>query len=243
MTDSGKSGMTLSIVSHGQGELVRLVLEDLRRLAVPDLSLILTLNIPEDESWIPQDDELPVQIIRNTRPLGFGANHNQAFAQSDSEIFVVANPDLRLTDASFATLSLGLADTRVAACAPLVFGPDGTVQDSARRFPSLTKLARRALLRQREADYPPDATTEVDWVAGMLVLFRSYAFRQIGGFDERYFMYLEDADICRRLQAAGWKVLYQPCATVVHDARRNSHRSLRHLSWHVRSMARFLFGV
>lgn len=243
MTVSAKSAMTLSIVSHGQGDLVRLLLEDLRRLAVPDLSLILTLNIPEDEAWIPQSEKLPVQIIRNARPLGFGANHNQAFAQSDDEIFIVANPDLRLKDASFADLSRGLADPQVAACAPLVLGPDGSVQDSARRFPSLAKLAHRVLLRQRNADYPPDATAEVDWVAGMLVLFRSAAFRQIGGFDERYFMYLEDADICRRLHAAGWKVMYRPCATVVHDARRNSHRSLRHLSWHVRSMARFLCGV
>lgn len=243
MTVEAKSGMTLSIVSHGQGDLVRLLLEDLRLLAVPDLSLILTLNIPEAEAWIPQSEDLQVQVIRNDRPLGFGANHNQAFALSDGEIFIVANPDLRLKDASFADLSRGLADPRVAACAPLVLGPDGTVQDSARRFPSLAKLARRVLLRQRKADYPPDATAEVDWVAGMLVLFRGAAFRQIGGFDERYFMYLEDADICRRLHAAGWKVQYRPCATVVHDARRNSHRSLRHLRWHVRSMARFLFGV
>lgn len=234
--------VTLSIVSHGQGDLIRHLLGDLRRLNLPGMSIILTLNIPEDEGWLAAAGSLPIRIIRNERPLGFGANHNQAFACSTDNLFCVVNPDIRLSDDGLARLPLYFADQRVAACAPLVVGSDGKVQDSARRFPNLTRLARRVVLRQREADYAPDAAANVDWVAGMLVLFRREAFTQVGGFDESYFMYLEDADICRRMRRLGWKTVYQPSVTVVHDARRDSHRSLRHLRWHTRSMIRFLTG-
>lgn len=234
--------LTLSIVSHGQGNLIRHLLGDLCRLNLPGISIILTLNIPEDEAWLAAAEGLPVRIIRNDRPLGFGANHNQAFACSTDDLFCVVNPDIRLPDDSLARLPLYFEDPRVAACAPLVVGSDGDVQDSARRFPNFPRLARRVLLRQRQADYAPDAAADVDWVAGMLVLFRREAFAQVEGFDERYFMYLEDADICRRLRHAGWKTLYQPSVVVVHDARRDSHRSLRHLRWHMRSMIRFLTG-
>lgn len=235
--------VTLSIVSHGQGDLIRHLLGDLRQLNLPGISIILTLNIPEDDAWLAAADGLPVHIIRNDRPLGFGANHNQAFACSTDDLFCVVNPDIRLPDDGLARLPLYFADQRVAACAPLVVGSNGEVQDSARRFPNPLRLARRVVLRQREADYAPDAAADVDWVAGMLVLFRRAAFAQVGGFDEGYFMYLEDADICRRLRRAGWKTIYQPSVTVVHDARRDSHRSLRHLRWHMRSMIRFLTGL
>jgi GT2 family glycosyltransferase len=77
----------------------------------------------------------------------------------------------------------------------------------------------------------------------MFVMFRREAFDAVRGFDERYFMYFEDADICRRLWSRGLKVLYVPAATVVHDARRRSHRDPQHLRWHLRSALRFLVGV
>lgn len=238
-----RSNLTLSVVSHGQGNLIRQLFADLRRLNLIDIPVILTLNLPEDEAWLQEWPDLPLKIIRNARPMGFGANHNQAFTFSSSDLFCVVNPDIRLPDAGFVSLSQCFDDTQVASCAPLVMGPQGEVQDSARRFPTIARLSRRVLLRQRAADYAANTVTAVDWTAGMFVAFRRSAFAQVGGFDERYFMYLEDADICRRLSNAGWKILYQPSAVVVHDARRASHRSLRHLLWHTRSMIRFLSGL
>jgi N-acetylglucosaminyl-diphospho-decaprenol L-rhamnosyltransferase len=235
--------VTLSIVSHGQGDLIRHLLSDLARLALPDVRLILTLNLPEDERWIAPFSNLYIEIIRNDRPLGFGANHNQAFARCADELFCVVNPDVRLTDSSFITLARHFDDDRVGSCAPLVTGPAGEIQDSARLYPEPMRLARRLLTRSKRPDYTNDALTDVDWTAGMFIMFRRTAFASVGGFDERYFMYLEDADICRRLRRAGWRVLYQPAAVVIHDARRASHRSFRHLRWHCRSMIRFLTGL
>jgi len=76
-------------------------------------------------------------------------------------------------------------------------------------------------------------------VAGFFMLFRSAAFRSLGGFDERYFLYYEDFDLCCRLRAAGHAIAWVPQARVVHDARRTSHRNARYLVWHASSVLRF----
>ena len=76
----------------------------------------------------------------------------------------------------------------------------------------------------------------------MFMLFRSEAFAAVGGFDERYFLYYEDADICRRLQGAGRPVVYVPAAEVVHDARRASRRDPRLALHHAASAWRFMRG-
>jgi GT2 family glycosyltransferase len=81
------------------------------------------------------------------------------------------------------------------------------------------------------------SVAEADWVNGACMFFRAVAFADVNGFDERYFMYCEDADICLRLQLAGWTMQGVDWA-VVHDARRHTGRSWRHLAWHLRSMLR-----
>jgi GT2 family glycosyltransferase len=104
-------------------------------------------------------------------------------------------------------------------------------------------LAYRLISRRRLPDYRwATEPIAVDWSAGMFVAYRSDAFRAVGGFDERFFMYLEDADICRRLYASGWATMLQPACPVVHAAQRRSHRNMQHLAWHLRSAMQFFFG-
>lgn len=130
----------------------------------------------------------------------------------------------------------------VGAVVPVILSPAGHIENSVRRFPSAPRLIKRTLFGKRAPDYAWEkALLDVDWVAGMFVVYRSAAFKTICGFDSRYFMYMEDADICLRLKRAGWRTFLQPTCSVVHDARRASHRSFRHLSWHVSSAFRFLF--
>ncbi len=234
---------TVSIVSHGSGTLLPGLLADLRRTLPQESELLLTFNVPEDESFLGAFGDLPLRILRNDAPKGFGANHNQAFAASRGAYFVIVNPDVRLPCSPFDALALAVSDASVGACAPRVVSPQGTVEDSVRHYPSVMRLGKRVLLGRREADYGGEQLAPVDWAAGMFVMFRREAFDAVRGFDERYFMYFEDADICRRLWSRGLKVLYVPAATVVHDARRRSHRDPQHLRWHLRSALRFLVGV
>src|SRR5690606_29874744 len=78
-----------------------------------------------------------------------------------------------------------------------------------------------------------------EWVAGMFMLFRSDAYARLGGFDEKFFLYYEDVDICARIWRQGMKIIACPSATVTHDARRDSRKKLRYMYWHLKSMARY----
>lgn len=235
--------LSFSIVSHGQSSLIRYLLDDLTKLSLSEIEIIITINIPEDERAF-ANLPYPTRIIRNPIPKGFGANHNQAFTQSLGRYFIIVNPDIRLPSLKIVQLLQPLEDKDVGAVAPVVLNSAGSVEDSVRRFPTVMGLARRVLLRQRSPGYIwMDEPIIVDWAAGMFVVFRREAYEAVRGFDHRrFFMYFEDADICRRLHDRGWKVVLQPSVSVIHDAQRASHRSLKHLRWHVTSALRYLSG-
>lgn len=236
--------LTLSIVSHDQSDLIRPLLDDLRKLTLDKFEVLITVNVPEDESAF-QNLPFPSKIIRNAVPQGFGANHNSAFEQSSGQFFVVVNPDIRLPSLDIAKLLELMQDPKVGAVAPVVLNSAGGVEDSVRRFPTVLGLARRMLLGHRVPDYKFDGKPiDVDWTAGMFVVFRRECYQAVCGFDhKRYFMYLEDVDICHRLKKEGWRVVLQPAVTVIHDAQRASRRSLRHMRWHLTSAFRYFTGL
>ena len=231
------------MVSHGQANLIRDLLSDFSALSCPDFEVIVTLNLPEDDALYMGFD-VPLKIIKNISPKGFGANHNAAFLASEGLFFAVVNPDIRFHSLNVFELLSPFSAKIAAAVAPLVYSPSGTTEDSARRFPTFFRLLKRFVLRHREPDYAPgNAPLLVDWVAGMFVVFRKDVFRSLGGFDDRrFFMYMEDVDICRRIKEAGFNVLLNPKVSVVHMAQRASHKNLKHMRWHVVSAFRYLTG-
>ncbi|MBK7674964.1 MAG: glycosyltransferase family 2 protein [Candidatus Accumulibacter sp.] len=210
-------------------------------LAFPEVAqIILTLNVPES---VALPDDARVTVIGNAEPKGFGANHNAAFAVCTQTFFCPLNPDIEFDRNPFPILCAALEDNRVALVAPLVRSPDGKIEDSMRRFPTPSALLIKALggkdgryvVRHDQANFSPE------WVAGMFMLFRSCDFQDLGGFDERFFLYYEDVDLCARVWEKGLKILACPQGCVIHDAQRESRRRLRHLRWHLASVARFFW--
>ena len=237
----GAPDITLSIVSHGQNALVNPLLGDVQRVCAGRVALVLTQNIPDAVPLAAGHPACPADSIVNQAPKGFGANHNAAFARCRTPYFCVCNPDIRLSADPFPALLPALADPRAAVAGPLVRSPAGAIEDSARRFPTAGSLLKKIFVEKRGPDYPTDqGPLEVDWLAGMFLLFRSDAYRAIGGFDEAYFLYYEDVDLCHRLRAAGRAVVYEPRAEVIHDARRESRRAPWLALHHLRSALRFL---
>lgn len=236
--------LTLSIVSHGQSSLVKSLLNDLERISISDIEIIVTVNIPEDDSVF-FSSILPINIVRNKSPKGFGANHNSAFEISRGKYFAIVNPDVRISSFNLNFLISGIADANIGAWAPLVMNGTGAMEDSARFFPTFSSTIRRLLFRRRGLDYIVDIyPLRVDWVAGMFIVFKREAFKAVGGFDaRRFFMYFEDVDICDRLSRNGWSVVLDPRITVIHDAQRASHRNLLHFRWHLTSAVRYLTGL
>jgi hypothetical protein len=218
--------------------MVRGLVEDL--LGCPEVArVVVTQNIPERTEY-PEDGH--VEIIRNAEPLGYGANQNAAFATETSTFFCVLNPDIRLKGNPFPQLLEAFDDPSVALVAPKIISPDGFEEDSARKFPTARELVCK-VLGCHDGTYLEKSENGLiypDWLAGMFLLLRKDAFQKVGGFDERYFLYYEDVDLCWRLRRDGFQVVQDRSVSAVHDARRESRRNLRFARWHLASMARYL---
>ena len=173
------------------------------------------------------------RVIRNGSNVGFATAVNQGIAASSAAYILIMNPDCRLERGATAGLRRELDQRpRCAIAGPRILNPDGSIQGSARGDPDmLTGLfGRTALLRRllpasalaRRNVVSPDALregasgVEVDWLSGACMLARRTALAEVGGFDPRYFMYWEDADLCRRLRARGYHVRYVPGSTAIH---------------------------
>lgn len=235
-----RSAVSISIVSHGHGNLVADLLQDLQAHCATPHEVILTLNVPETLPFDPSQFGFPVVLIRNDHAKGFAANHNAAFRAATAEFYCVLNPDVRLSLDPFPPLLELISNPKIGVVAPLILNPVGGVEDSARRFPTPLSIARKVLLKRKASDYAiEDAVVFPDWVAGMFMVFKSTLFCAMGGFDERYFLYYEDVELCWRLRNNGYAVALTPLAHAIHAAQRASHRDLQHLRWHIASMVRF----
>ncbi len=172
-----------------------------------------------------------VHITKNIRNIGFGAAVNKALKQSHAPYAVLLNPDSYIVDQSFgAMFEYMQAHPNVGVVGPRIYDADGTVQGSARSFPTpLTALFGRNTLVTRLFPNNPITTAnlltkqsdgitpmEVGWVSGACMVVRRKAIEDVGFLDERFFMYWEDADWCRRMWQASWKVVYFPKSSIVH---------------------------
>ena len=167
------------------------------------------------------------RVVRNSVNVGFGRGINQGVGASTAPFILVMNPDCRLEHGALATMREELdGRPRCAIVGPRVLDPDGSEQGSARGDPDmLTGLfGRTGLLRNllpssslsRRNVVSNGQSGTVDWVSGACMLVRRAAFDEVGGFDARYFLYWEDADLCRRLRARGHEIRYVAAATAVH---------------------------
>lgn len=236
--------ITASIVSHGHGAEVLALLDELSALTGQGVNrVILTLNQAEPElaTAVRQHRySYPLILVENASPLGFGANHNRAFARDAelgaSEAFAVFNPDLHLRGNPLEAMARTLANLPLAGAAyPRQVDTAGAPSDCERLVPTPRRLLARYLGGGRQEVADGDRP---EWVNAACMLLRRNAYEQIGGFDESYHMYCEDVDLCLRLQLAGWSLVRADEAIVEHAAQRASHRNPRHLAWHVASLCK-----
>jgi len=232
--------LTLSIISHQQGQLIHGLLDDLQEHCADLIEVILTLNLQETLPFTLEEYGFPIHLRLNSTQKGFAANHNAAFQGNKGKFFCILNPDIRLKSNPFMALMECFKDDRVAVAAPLIVNQLGKIEDSARRFPSPFSILTKALIRTKQYDYSVDfKQITPDWVAGMFMLFSADILNQFGGFNEKYFLYYEDVDLCARFKLFGYKIVFCPSTSVIHNARRESHRNLKYLSWHISSAFRF----
>jgi GT2 family glycosyltransferase len=223
--------LSASVVSYRTPGLLRQCLEALagERNRV-DLDVTVVDNASRDGSAEMVETQFAwVKLVRNKRNVGFGAAHNQLLRGASGRYVLVLNSDTRVERGALRKLVDFMdAHPRVAVAGPKLRYPDGSVQPSRRRFPTAatlflesTQLQRfwpdnAVLRRYYVADRSDDETQDVDWLAGACLCVRRTAIDEVGLFDERFFMYSEELDWCRRFRAAGWNVAYVPSAEVRH---------------------------
>lgn len=185
----------------------------------------------DGSAHLPADLAPRVRVIANAQNAGFARGVNQGIAATTGDFVLILNPDCQLRPGAVEALLGEIRQSPMCAIAgPRILDPDGNVQGSARGDPDMltglfgrTGWLRRALPRlgvsKRNVLDPVmsgTASATVDWVSGACMLARREALAAVGGFDERYFLYWEDADLCRRLRAKGYQVRYVPAAVAVH---------------------------
>lgn len=221
------SRVTIVVVTYNSADVLGDCLAAIS-LHAPGVPTLVVDNASDDESAETAEGAPLVTVIRSAENEGFSRANNRALRTIETEFALILNPDARLTASSLPRL-LAAADRLPDAVA---FGPrtvhaDGQPQVSF--GPDLTLVSeyrQRQLVRGVKSGHPRALEAlrvksahehEVDWVSGSCMLLRMTAMRAVGFFDERYFLYEEDADLCLRLRKAGGKVLFVPEALVVHD--------------------------
>ena len=241
------------VVNYESGTALSRCVEDLRAEGI--VELVVVDNGSRDGSVDLVRQRFPgVSVVVTGRNLGYGAAANRGVAVTTLPSVLVCNPDVEVRSGALGALAGALAaDPRCALVGPLIRDPAGARYPSARSFPSMVDAAGHAAFGL----FVPDnrftrsyqnahlgavgvAYEPVDWVSGACFLVRRSAFEEVGGFDESYFMYAEDVDLCWRLGRAGWGVTYAPGAEVTHSQGVSTDRHpYRMIVEHHRSLLRF----
>jgi len=214
---------------------------------LPNTEIIVVDSASSDGSVAMIEEEFPqVRLIANSENVGFTVGNNQGIAASQGRYVLLLNPDTEIVGDALTTMVKYMDEhSQVGALGPQLLNPDGSIQSSRRRFPTLataflesTTLQRwfpdNAVLRRYYVlDRPDREVQEVDWVTGACLLARREAIEEVGLLDEGFFMYSEELDWCRRARERGWQVVYLPTARVIHRGAQSSEqvKSFQHIQF------------
>lgn len=244
----------ISIVTHNSSDIF-VTLDNLAEVVskYPMFKVVIYDNDSTVEYKVKLKKYDFVQLIEADTNLGFGHGHNQVLNAESARWGLICNPDI-IVKAEDLELLLSKAHqtSDVAAVVPKVLNEDGTTQFLVRRrlavfdyflrfipFKFVKRLFDDRLARFECRDLPDDRDSFINMGSGCFMLVDIEKFKEIGGFDERFFMYFEDNDLCLRFGQAGYKILYTPQAAVVHLYGKGAHRSKTLFKIFMKSMGQF----
>ena len=243
--------ISISVVSYHGAKDVRLLVESIERHAASSLAKCLYIvdNANEPEAFAELIAKYPdVEYVNAGGNVGFGKGHGKVLDRLDSKFHVIINPDVVFTEDSLSKLVEFMQDESIGMAVPKLVGEDGamlyvyrqelTVFDMfARMFCKKLFPKRMRWVEMRDQDY--SKPFQVPFAQGSFMCIRTDLWKKIGGFDPRYFMYVEDADLCRTVNSVS-KVMYAPCTQAVHKWEKGSHRNLKLLKFHIQSMVKYM---
>lgn len=219
------------IVSFNTRDILRNCLASLEKAKSDrDIEVLVVDNASQDGSADMVAVEFPsVSLVRSRVNLGFAAGNNAAFAQARGRHVILLNPDTLLDGAALERAITHMdADPTVGMAGGRLLNRDGSDEPAARQFPSLlndflalsglaARFPRSRLFGRFDRTWAPvGQAADVDWVPGAFAIIRREVLSQVGHFDERFFLYYEEVDLCRRIKAAGWRICYWPDIVIHH---------------------------
>lgn len=242
MTPAKTPLISLSIVSHMDAYKVFRLLKTLHiHEQSKRFQLILTNNMANNLIEIDETLWADIKVIHNQRPLGFAQNHNRAFLLAQGDFFCVLNPDVIFKEPVFELLTSALDAQKADIIAPAVVNSHQEPQDTFRSLPTPSSLILRQIkgIKPQQIAFGQQGLIYPDWIAGTFLLMPTLIYQLLGGFDERYWLYFEDVDLCTRARLQGLRPAVNTSLSIHHDAQRSSHVKPKYLFWHLQSAARF----
>lgn len=251
--------ITVSIVTVGMNHLpyLRNLFKSLKNANVFDdverYQMIYVDNCSTDGSVDFIRSNYPsVKILENFKPLGFGDNNNKGILASSGEYIAIINPDIVVFQDSLSELINYLElNPNVGIVAPQLLNPDGSIQYSVRKFINLKRLSARIISRGNDSsqnkavndylckDIDWNKTQPIDWAIGAAYMIRRDVYAQLGGFDNDYYLYMEDEDICYRCWQLHHPVIYHPISKMIHNHLRGSAKIGKKMFIHLKSLFTF----
>lgn len=220
------SAVDVVIVSYNSRERIRACVEPLSN--APDVAIVVVDNASADKTLDAVDD-LPVKAVARDWNAGFATACNDGWRLGSAPFVLFLNPDARLDESGLRSLVAALErEPYAGAVGPRIVDERGALEYSQRRFPGLATTYAQALFLHRAFPHAAwsdelvrdaaryDVPESPDWVSGACMLVRRLALEAVHGWDEGFFLYGEDKDLCRRLRQAGYSILYEPVAVAVH---------------------------
>ena len=246
--------LSLSIVSYNNKRIIAECLESLFKTQSGKISMqVFVINNSQTESCDDLEQKFPVKVIQMTQNVGFGKGHNAVLPLIDSKFHAIVNPDIIFCNNVFDKLVEKLQSNPDVGCAaPLMFSEDGSQQDVYRRELAILDVIIRYVpsfcqnipfIKKRNdwhvmRDVPKDKPFECEFIQGSFLVIRTNLLKNLNGFDDRYFMYAEDADICKQIRKTH-KVMCFPECTVIHKWAKESHKNLKLCKIHFASLVKY----
>ena len=255
-----KKDLTITIVSYHNEADVEKAVATIEQFTPVDIRKQIFVVDNTDKSDALSDKQKNVEILKalakqysdvtyveTGKNLGFGGGHNYVLSELNSKFHAIVNPDILLTEDAFSTILEFMNDESIGMCVPRLVDEKGELLSVYRRELTVWDMFLRMFLKgafkkrqayhtMQDSDY--SKPFDVPFAQGSFLVIRTELFKRLGGFDERYFLYMEDADLCKRVNEVS-RLVYCPDATVVHKWERGSHKSGKLFKLHVQSMVSY----